>query len=275
MVSAHVRNRVRLVFSAGCSQSSSASGNAASGGAGGSGATSEIGGTTTAGGATTTTQTTVLATCDIYAAGNTPCVAAHSMVRALYGSFNGNLYQVRRIADQATKDIGVLSPGGFADSAAQDSFCAGTTCSVSIIYDQSPQGNHLTVAPAGGYIKTPDREVTADRYKLTVGDHTVYGAYFDTGMGYRNNGAQGTATGDQPQSMYMVASGIHYNDQCCFDYGNAETTSNDDGNGTMEAIYFGNCSMWGKGGGRRRAQSFWELAVTTAMEPSASFSKAA
>jgi len=236
-----------LVSLAGCSQS--ASDNAASGGAGGAGGTTDVGGTTSAGGATTTAQTAVLAPCDIYAAGNTPCVAAHSMVRALYGAYDGNLYQVRRISDQTTKDIGVLAPGGYANSAAQDSFCAGTVCSVSIIYDQSPQGNHLTVAPAGGWVKTPDREVTADRYKLTVGGHTVYGAYFDAGMGYRNNSAKGTATGDQSQSMYMVASGVHYNDQCCFDYGNAETTSNDDGNGTMEAIYFGSCSIWSKGGG--------------------------
>merc|ERR1712087_1074802 len=28
--------------------------------------------------------------------------------------------------------------------------------------------------------------------------------------------------------------------RCCFDYGNAETNNNDDGPGTMEAVYFGN-----------------------------------
>lgn len=66
--------------------------------------------------------------CDIYAAGNTPCVAAHSTVRALYGSYGDVLYQVRRASDKTTKDIAVLSPGGYADSAAQDSFCSGTTC---------------------------------------------------------------------------------------------------------------------------------------------------
>ena len=202
-----------------------------------------------AGGSTADGAIAGTAPCDIYAAGQTPCVAAHSMVRALYAAYNGNLYQVRRVSDQTTKDIGVLAPGGFADSVAQDTFCAGTTCSVSVIYDQSPLGNHLTAATGGGYVKTPDREVKADRFKLTLGGHTVYGAYFDTGMGYRNNKTNGIATGDQPQSMYMVASGIHYNDQCCFDYGNAETNSNDDGNGTMEAVYFGNCSIWGKGAG--------------------------
>ena len=49
--------------------------------------------------------------CDIYATGGTPCVAAHSMVRALYESYNGPLYQVRRTSDKVTKDIGVLTHG--------------------------------------------------------------------------------------------------------------------------------------------------------------------
>ena len=50
--------------------------------------------------------------CDIYAAGGTPCVAAHSTVRALYGAYNGSLYQVRRSSDGTTANIGVLSAGG-------------------------------------------------------------------------------------------------------------------------------------------------------------------
>jgi hypothetical protein len=39
--------------------------------------------------------------------------------------------------------------------------------------------------------------------------------------------------------MYMVTSGKHYNNRCCFDYGNAETNNLDDGARTMEAVYFG------------------------------------
>lgn len=35
----------------------------------------------------------------------------------------------------------------------------------------------------------------------------------------------------------------------CFDYGNAETSSRDTGNGHMEAIYYGDCNAWGTGGG--------------------------
>ncbi len=49
--------------------------------------------------------------------------------------------------------------------------------------------------------------------------------------------------------MYAVLDGTHYNGGCCFDYGNAETSNNDTGNGHMEAIYFGNIKVWGYGSG--------------------------
>ncbi len=187
--------------------------------------------------------------CDIYEAGGTPCVAAHSTVRALYGAYDGNLYQVKRSSDNTTQDIPVLAPGGFADSAQQDTFCANTSCIISIIYDQSSRGNHLTPAPGGSGIHTPSDPVNAAKLKLSVGGHSVYAAYFEGKMGYRNNSTTtGLAKGEDPESMYMVTSGTHYNGGCCFDYGNAETTTDDDGEGTMEALYFGTTS-WGHGGG--------------------------
>jgi hypothetical protein len=204
-------------------------------------------GTTGAGGAGGGTG--AVGPCDIYAAGNTPCVAAHSTVRALFAGHGGSRYQVRRASDMTTKDVGVLAPGGFANAATQDTFCSGTTCTISIIYDQSSRGNHLTKAPAGGHVKTPDVEAKADALKLTVGGHAVYAVYVTAGVGYRNDKTSGIATGDQPESLYMVTSGKHVNGECCFDYGNAETSNNDDGAGTMEAIYFGTCTGWGKGGG--------------------------
>src|SRR6202042_1622522 len=82
--------------------------------------------------------------CDIYAAAGTPCVAAHSTTRALYASYNGPLYQVTRQSDGAVKDIGVVQPtatdpGGYADAAAQDAFCANTVCWITKLYDQSPE----------------------------------------------------------------------------------------------------------------------------------------
>src|SRR6478672_1023292 len=47
--------------------------------------------------------------CDIYAAAGTPCVAAHSTTRALYAAYAGPLYQVKRVSDNAVRDIGVVS----------------------------------------------------------------------------------------------------------------------------------------------------------------------
>ena len=203
-----------------------------SGGAGGSGGT-----------------TAVTGPCDIYATGGTPCVAAHSTVRALYGNYTGHLYQVTRASDKTTKDVGVLTTGGVADAAAQDTFCAGTTCTISIIYDQSPKGNHLKSAPAGGNKNTPDNEANATALKLTLSGHAVYAVHIPAGIGYRNDKTSGIATGDQPETEYMVTSGKYSNGGCCFDYGNAETNNDDDGAGTMEAVYFGSSRGWGKGAG--------------------------
>ncbi|MBX6387016.1 MAG: AbfB domain-containing protein [Microbispora sp.] len=204
-------------------------------------------------GLSTPSQAATQGPCDIYAAGGTPCVAAHSTTRALYANYNGPLYQVRRSSDNATRDIGVLSPGGFADAAAQDSFCAGTTCLITVIYDQSGRGNRLTQAPPGGFSGPApggyDNLAVATAAPVMVGGHKAYGVYIAPGTGYRNNSTNGIATGDQPEGMYAVLDGTHYNDGCCFDYGNAETNSRDNGNGHMEAIYFGNNRVWGYGSG--------------------------
>jgi hypothetical protein len=47
------------------------------------------------------------------------------------------------------------------------------------------------------------------------------------------------ATGSQPQGAYMVTSGTHVDGLCCYDFGNAETSGTDTGNGHMDAINFG------------------------------------
>ena len=88
--------------------------------------------------------------CVNYASGGTPCVAAHSTTRALFGTYTGPLYQVRRSSDNTYLSISPLSAGGVANAAAQDSFCSGTTCVISRIYDQTSRHNDLTQAPGGG-----------------------------------------------------------------------------------------------------------------------------
>src|SRR5689334_15354011 len=189
-----------------------------------------------------TSQAATQGPCDLYAAGGTPCVAAHSTTRALYGAYNGALYQVKRASDNATRDIGPLSAGGVANAAAQDTFCAGTTCLITIIYDQSGHGNNLTQAPPGGFngpdVNSYDNLAGAAAAPVTVGGHKAYGVFVSPGTGYRNNSTSGIATGDAAEGMYAVLDGSHYNADCCFDYGNAETNSRDTGNGHMEAIYF-------------------------------------
>ncbi|WP_433043749.1 alpha-L-arabinofuranosidase B [Dactylosporangium sp. CS-033363] len=191
--------------------------------------------------------------CDIYAAGGTPCVAAHSTTRALYGSYTGPLYQVRRASDNATQDIAPVSAGSYANAATQDAFCANTSCLITIIYDQSGRNNRLTQAPPGGFQGPAaggyDNLANATAAPATIGGHKVYGVFVAPGTGYRNNNTNGVATGDQPEGMYAIFDGTHYNGGCCFDYGNAERNSRDNGNGTMEAIYFGSNNVWGTGAG--------------------------
>ncbi|MBW8804193.1 MAG: AbfB domain-containing protein [Catenulisporales bacterium] len=198
---------------------------------------------------TAVSHAAVTGPCDIYASGGTPCVAAHSTTRALYGAYNGSLYQVRRASDNATSDIGVLSAGGFANAAAQDSFCANTTCVITVIYDQSGRGNSLTQAPAGGAAGGPDNLANAVAAPTFLSGHKAYGVFVAPGTGYRNDHTSGIATGDQAEGEYAIFDGTHFGGACCFDYGNAETNNNDTGNGHMEAIYFGNSTVWGTGSG--------------------------
>jgi len=186
--------------------------------------------------------------CDIYAEDGGPCVAAHSTVRALYASYAGPLYQLRR-ADDKTVDIAPSAPGGLADSSAQDEFCARTSCTISLIYDQSGRGNHLAKAPGGGAKTTPGAEAIAAALSATFAGKKVYGLHIVPGIGYRNNDACGTASGDEPETEYMVVAGDFHNGGCCFDYGNMERDSHDEGEGTAEAVYFGSSTIWGKGAG--------------------------
>jgi hypothetical protein len=183
--------------------------------------------------------------CDIYAAGGTPCVAAHSTVRALFASYTGSLYQVRRSSDSATRNIGVVSAGGVADAAAQDSFCSGTSCVITTVYDQSGHGNNVGYQGPGG-VGGSDTPASATTEALTVGGSKAYSLYIKPGNSYWRDGhLSGVPTGSAPEGAYMVTSGTHVNSGCCFDYGNSETDRRADGAGAMDAIYFGTSCWFG------------------------------
>ena len=194
--------------------------------------------------------------CDIYAAAGDPCVAAHSTTRALYASYSGPLYQVLRQSDGKTLDIGVVQPvaspfpdpGGYANAAAQDTFCANTYCWITTIYDQSGKHNNLTQAPRGGFSGPAmggfNNVPIADMAPITIMGHKAYGVFIEPGMGLRDDDPKGTAVDDQAEGQYWVINGQHYNSGCCFDYGNAEIDSRDDDNGTMETTYYGTAGAW-------------------------------
>ena len=160
--------------------------------------------------------------CDLYSAGGTPCVAAHSVSRALYAAYAGALFSVQRSSDNATKDIGVLHAGGVADMVALDAFCPqAERCTVQRILDQSPWGNHIVPGSVGAQNShNPLQGVNATKQRVMLaGGHIVPVAVIENGrpMGYRNDTTSGVPKGDEAESIYMVASGRHYNDGCCFD----------------------------------------------------------
>ena len=190
--------------------------------------------------------------CDIYRKGGTPCVTAHSTTRVLYSKYSGPLYQVVREKDGATLDI-YARKDGIADAAAQDAFCEGSVCYISVIYDQSGLGNDLLPAPPGTF-QGPDKggfntRSIADMAPALLGGQKVYGAYVMPGMGYRCNNARGLAIDDEPEGMYYVIDGNHYDSGCCFDYGNSSTNGRAVGTGTMETTYYGTSTAWGRGNG--------------------------
>ena len=186
--------------------------------------------------------------CDIYASGGTPCVAAYSTTRALYAAYNGPLYQVQRSSDGSYLNIGLLAAGGDANAAPQASFCAGTTCTITKIYDQSANHSDLPIS-SGGFWKGPgpngsDIGANAMALPVTIGGNPAYGIRSTPGTGYRVDNIN-VPTGSQPEGVYEVTSSNLYNNQCCFDFGSGEVSHTDTGNGHMNAIEWGNACWFG------------------------------
>ena len=160
--------------------------------------------------------------CDIFAASGTPCVAAHSMVRSMFQSYNGPLYQVARASDDARLNVYPLKQGGAANASAQDAFCADAECVVTTLFDQTPFNNTLNVSTLccptccggkGSWMKPAN----ATRFPTSNGGNKVYGLFIDVGMGYRLDKTDGMPVGNESQTIYMVADGQHVNGECCFE----------------------------------------------------------
>lgn len=241
-------------------------GSTGSGGMGNGGSTSTGGGKGGAGGPTGSggmpnTGTRGMGPCDIYAAASMPCGAAYSTVRALSSKYQGPLYQVRNMSSKTnagtggmTMDIGMLADG-YSDAAAVDTFCTGTVCTISTLYDQSGNGNDLIRASAGpagnGKSGQTDYESIANMVKVTAGGHSVYGLYIGVAGGYRTTlkvKGKGIPIGNVDQGIYMLADGTHSGGACCWDFGNVSPDPSV--YVTMNTIFFGTITSWGTGAGK-------------------------
>ena len=134
-------------------------------------------------------------------------------------------------------------------------FCGPAVCVVTAIFDQSPFSSHLGVESGAPWLPPP-RSSRAGGVNLTaasrvrLGGRPVYSAVFDSrcdttrgrcdGLfaGYSNRTAAGTPVGAEPQTVYAVYGGRHFNTGCCFEFGNAEKTATRVG-GSMEAVFYG------------------------------------
>jgi hypothetical protein len=239
-----------------------AGGGGAAAGAGGGGSTGGApqggsGGTPSGGGSGTRAE----GPCDIYAAANTPCAAAYSTIRALSKTYTGPLYQVRKDSSAkntgtggTTKDIGQTADG-FADTAAQDAFCEGTICTISLLYDHSGNESTLKTGTRGEYgcpsdtACSEDYESSATKGALTVAGHKVYSLYMVAHEGYRTPvGVKGKKMPlkTEPQGIYELADGTRAGDACCWDFGNVSTDPKQ--YHTMNTLFLGT-GYWGKGAG--------------------------
>jgi hypothetical protein len=158
------------------------------------------------------------------------------MARPLFASYSGPLFKLQRASDNATQDIGFVN--GLADVAAANSFCSGTTCRYIVTYDQTPY--HLdavnTVRSDSTLQLHPPLYTTTQMQGKTI-PFWVDGFLL---VGSRANSAWGNGAvpvGSVPVSVYSIAirDTTHPGD-CCYDFGEAEATIADTGNGHMFAF---------------------------------------
>lgn len=71
-----------------------------------------------------------------------PGVLAAYSSRLLRTAYAGSAMQIKRASDSTTQDIGFVS--GEFDQTSANAFCSGTTCTLSIWYDQSGNGSNIT-----------------------------------------------------------------------------------------------------------------------------------
>jgi hypothetical protein len=199
---------------------------------------------------------------DIAKAAGTPFVAAHAMTRALFASYTGPLFKALRDSDQQEKDIGIVSSTKLVDMTLLDSFCSGTTCKVTTLFDQSGNGNDMwrgdvaTNAPMdNGEAPRLCDPIAIDYQQLSNGSRLPIAV--ETGAMWKSK-AQCLRNRDKtknmpvnasPQTTYAVFHSKYVNGNCCFNYGNTGKRIHYTGPGTLSALNFSKIEFWSKGSG--------------------------
>jgi hypothetical protein len=171
--------------------------------------------------------------CDLYREAGTPCAAAYSTVRSLLSTYDGPLYQIRSESSSENTGSGgrthdvPQTEDGFADATVVNAACAGTVCSVSLLYDQSGNGNHLPVAKAGIQAAGPnaasdDFESSATKGAFSIAGHDVFALYLEPRQGYRLpiRGVGVPQRDAGAQGIYLLADGTRAAAGCCWEFGN-------------------------------------------------------
>jgi hypothetical protein len=194
-------------------------------------------------------------TCDIYAAGGTKCIAAHSSTRALYKNYYGRMYDLVRDANDSERKYNKFAAsrvltifpktrGGVADVAAHDAFCKGAkTCEILRVYDQSNNSNNMERF-LGSTPRTPmptwNNLSDANAAPVMVDGSKAYGIFFEKGQGgYRRLITQNVPKNADHYGIYAIFDARHYSGPCCMGYGIAQTDGKNNGPGTMETLYYG------------------------------------
>ena len=237
---------------AGGSTAGSGGATATGGSAGGSG------GSTGTGGSGGTTGTSTLPG-DVAKAAGTPFVAAHAMTRTLFASYTGPLFQALRVSDKQVKDIGIVASTGLADLATLSTFCSGTSCKVTTLYDQSGNGNDMWRADDPN-TNQPGTNKPCDLMDIDywqMSDGTKVPVAIETGAMWKSpaqclrnrDKTKNMPTGAKPQTTYAIFHAKYLNNNCCFNYGNTNNAIAYSGPGTLTALNFSQITFWSKGTG--------------------------
>jgi len=172
--------------------------------------------------------------CDALAAAGTPCKAAYSLTRALYATYNGNLFQLIRTSDSATLNVGVITAGGNVNTSGIAAFCAATTCSFNSPVDQT--GNNNTLPGVSGKL--------APYQTMSFGNGAAWPIIVGSDVApvaYRNRASTtGIPTGAATTTEFYVRTLDQFSTNGTGDFGNMEATVANTGTGHMFALLYSN-----------------------------------